>query len=114
MRVEQDPDKQGVFRRLLFFDEGLPARGSRDLDGDGRFEIQEKYVSGRLALLSWDQDGDGNTDYAQELGSKPVMYWDYNDDGVFDSREYEDSRGYTVREFSSKLDGEYDLKSTYH
>ena len=37
------------------------------------------------------------------------LWWDYNDDGLFDSREYVRMDGEMVREFSSRLNGTYDL-----
>jgi hypothetical protein len=37
------------------------------------------------------------------------MYWDYNDDGLYDSRVSADSGGTLVRGFSSLLNGAYDL-----
>lgn len=37
------------------------------------------------------------------------MFWDYNGDGVYDSREYPGSDCTLARGFSSALDGAYDL-----
>jgi hypothetical protein len=110
-RIEQEPDENGRFRYILHYSGGRPGRGHRDLDGDGRYEIQEDFVNGRLKEMVWDQNGDGNPEYAQSFEEPSAKYWDYNGDGIYDSREYVDERGRIVREFSSTLNGSFDLKA---
>jgi hypothetical protein len=60
-----------------------------------------------------DQDGDGVNEFEQILESDlKQMYWDYNDDGLYDSRESADADGTLVRGFSTALDGSYDLSAS--
>jgi hypothetical protein len=42
-------------------------------------------------------------------GDSDRMYWDYNNDGLYDSRQVTGSDGTQIRAFSSLLNGAYDL-----
>ena len=84
--------------------------GIRDLDGVGDPEIREQFLNGRLWKITLDQDGDGLKEFEQVFdGDSKRMYWDYNEDGLYDSREFTGSGGTPVRGFSSGLNGAYDL-----
>jgi hypothetical protein len=86
VRVDDMPDSKGNFTRTVFYEAAVPVEGIRDLDGDGVPEVREQFQGGRLWKITLDQDGDGVNEFEQveEDGSKR-MYWDYNEDGVFDS-----------------------------
>ena len=86
VRIDELPDSAGHFTRTLFYTASLPVEGIRDLDGDGVNEF-EQILEGDLKR----------------------MYWDYNDDGLYDIREFKSSDGTVVRGFSSLLHGAYDL-----
>jgi hypothetical protein len=83
----------------------------RDTDGDGFFEVRERYLDDRLIELTFDEDGDGNYDYAESYGEREVFLWDLNDDGLFDCREFFDEDGKRIREVSTRLDGVFDYRS---
>jgi tetratricopeptide (TPR) repeat protein len=109
-RIDENPDALGNFTHTVHYAGSLPVEGYRDLDGDGVSEIREEFAEGRLRRVTLDINGDGVIEFEQvfESGSART-YWDYNDDGLFDSREYLRTDGETVREFSSRLNGTYDL-----
>jgi hypothetical protein len=117
VRIDEDPDPRGRYRRYVLFAGGTPVTGYRDLDDDGRFEVSEQYARGALQRIALDQDGDGNQELVElfEAGSPLASEkrWDYDDDGRFDSRELTLAGGATVREFSSGLDGRFDLRAVF-
>lgn len=113
VRVEESPDSAGNFTHTLFYEASLPVEGFRDLDGDGVPEIRERFRNGRLWKITLDQDGDGVNEFEQILESDlKQMYWDYNDDGLYDSRESAGADGTLVHGFSTALDGSYDLSAS--
>jgi len=112
-RLEEDLNLDGKVEHTVAYDGGRPAAGGRDLNGDGRFEVAEEYKEGALARSAWDEDGDGKAEYVELKAREPERYWDYNADGIFDSRELGDGSGARVREFSSRLDGTFDLKAVF-
>lgn len=107
--LEEDTDGDGRMDHRLWYASGTPVRGERDLAGDGVFEAAETWAEGTLARLSVDTDGNGLFDYA-ETYRPAARLWDYNEDGRDDSRETSDGKGGLVREFSSKADGQFDLR----
>jgi len=112
-RVDEMPDSRGEFTRTIYYTDSLPRRATRDLDGDGIHEISEQYRNGELWKIALDQDGDGMKEFEQVFDGKLMsMYWDYNGDGVYDSRQTIRNDGATVREFSSALNGRYDLSES--
>jgi tetratricopeptide (TPR) repeat protein len=113
VRVDELPDSEGNFTRTLYYAASLPVEGIRDLDGDGNPEIREEFRNGRLWKITLDQDGDGVNEFEQILESGlKRMYWDYNGDGLYDSREFTSSDGTLVHGFSTALDGTYDLSDS--
>jgi len=110
VRVDEMPDSAGTFTRTVYYEASMPVEGFRDLDGDGNPEIREQFRNGRLWKITLDQDGDGVKEFEQVFESdSDRMYWDYNDDGLYDSLELTGSDGTLVRGFSSRLNGAYDL-----
>jgi hypothetical protein len=117
VRVDQDPDREGRYRRYVLFAESRPVSGRRDMDGDGVFETSEQYTTGMLRSLVLDQDGDGNPEFTELFYTgapeSSEKRWDYNSDGRFDSRQIVLPDGSVVREFSSRLDGRFDLRAVF-
>jgi tetratricopeptide (TPR) repeat protein len=112
VRLAEEPDPTGRYTHVVLYERSVPVQGRRDLDGDGRYEIREEYANGKLRRVELDQDGDGVIEFLQTFedgGTRKL--WDYNDDGLFDSREYTDAGGTTVREYSSRQDGVFDLRT---
>ncbi len=107
---EQDTDGDGKTDAKTWFKDGKPIAGRKDLDGDGVFELSEIYAGGVKREQRIDEDGDGAYEYAEIFGASPSKLWDYNADGAWDSRETAASGGVVVREFSTKLDGTFDLR----
>jgi hypothetical protein len=81
----------------------------KDLDRDGRFELAERYLSDELIEIRLDKDGDGNAEYAESFGERHTVLWDFNDDGVFDCRQFRENDR-LIREFSTMLDGSFDYR----
>jgi tetratricopeptide (TPR) repeat protein len=114
LRMEESPDGQGRYGHVVEYSRGVPTSGMRDLDGDGRFELREQYTGGGLSALTLDQDGNGTPEYRQEFTPEGTRsLWDYNQDGVTDSRELERPGGEVVREFSSRLNGAFDARAVF-
>jgi hypothetical protein len=107
--MEEDLDRDGRIDHRLWYENGWPVRGARDLTGDGIFEATEIYRNGKLWRDAVDTDGSGIPDYAELFGAAPARFWDYNEDGKDDSRASEGRGGTEVREFSTRLDGVFDL-----
>jgi tetratricopeptide (TPR) repeat protein len=110
-RMDEDPDADGRFTHTVLYLGSLPVEGRRDLDGDGVAEIREEYKNGTLWKIALDEDGDGMEEFVQVFEEGMTrMFWDYDDDGRFDSRQSSTDGGGSLREFSSNLDGSYDLR----
>jgi len=107
--VEEDLDGDGRLDHSVWYERGSPMRGARDLTGDGIFEATEIYRNGKLWKSAVDTDGSGVADYTEVFGAAPVRLWDYNEDGKDDSRASEGPGGAEIREFSTSLDGVFDL-----
>jgi tetratricopeptide (TPR) repeat protein len=107
--MEEDLDRDGRIDHRLWYENGSPVRGARDLTGDGIFEATETWKDARLWRDAVDTDGSGIPDYAEVFGAEPARFWDYNEDGKDDSRASEGRDGTEIREFSTRLDGVFDL-----
>ena len=71
-------------------------------------------MEGRQALEERvDTDGDGTPDYTELAGPRPVRLWDYNGDGRDDARQTILADGSVAREFSTSLDGRFDLRVVF-
>jgi hypothetical protein len=113
-RLEESPDQGGRYGRVVEYSRGRPVAGRRDLDRDGIFEVRESYLEGKLVGLAEDRDGDGRPEYREQLGAEGSRrFWDYDDDGLADSREWQQADGSLLREFSSRRDGKFDLYAVF-
>jgi tetratricopeptide (TPR) repeat protein len=103
----------GPFDHRVWYENGQPVRGARDLDGSGRFAVQETWRDGKLAAIAVDTNGDGKVDYRERYIPSLMKSWDYDEDGRDDSREYPMGAGTVVREFSTALNGVFDISFTW-
>jgi len=79
----------------------------KDLDYDGVFDTVYDYKDGKLQRISFDDNNNGVPEYTEDYENGFVRSWDFNEDGLMDSREYTEN-GSIYRELSSKLDGDFD------
>lgn len=118
--------RDGRLYSSLPFERGLPLVESLDADGDGRFETERgrdaplppgarpfldaegAYEEGAVSWTRVDADGDGLFEYREELRFPYRKEWDLDSDGLADAAQYALAGGGLVREFSSRLDGEFD------
>jgi hypothetical protein len=111
--LEEDLDGDGRLDHRVWYRQGSPVRGERDLADDGIFESVETWKDGRLWKSAVDTDGDGTPDYTELAGPRPVRLWDYNGDGRDDARQTFLADGSVAREFSTSLDGRFDLRVVF-
>ena len=82
----------------------------RDFDSDGVFDTIYEYKDGLLQTISFDANNNGIAEYIEDYEKGLIRSWDFNEDGLMDSRErYEN--GIIYKELSSKLDGNFDTFS---
>jgi hypothetical protein len=89
----------------------VPTRGERVLPGGPL--LRETWTNGRLTFAEADTDGNGKVDYRETYGPSLVSSWDFNEDGVPDSRMSVGPDGSVVRELSSRLNGVFDVRVVY-
>lgn len=106
----EDTLGKGAFDHRVWYQDGQPVRGARDLDGSGRFAVSETWRDGRLAGIAVDTDGDGKVDYRERYVPSPMKSWDYNEDGIDDSRQYPAGPDTVVRDFSTAMNGVFDIR----
>ena len=98
----------GAVVRVTELEAGVPVTVKRDVDGDGVFDVVERYAGTVVAEISFDADGDGTHEYIYfPIDSREE--WDFDDDGRIDCRQYPSENG-TVREYSSAMNGTLDVK----
>lgn len=82
----------------------------KDFDSDGVFDTIYEYKDGLLQTISFDANNNGIAEYIEDYEKGLVRSWDFNEDGLMDSRERHEN-GIIYRELSSKLDGNFDTFS---
>lgn len=107
--VAEDLDGDGKVDHRIWYENGSPVRGERDMAADGVFEAKEIWQDGRLWKSAVDTDGSGVADYSEVFAAGTVRLWDYDEDGKDDSRASDGPGGAEIREFSTSLDGVFDL-----
>jgi Tfp pilus assembly protein PilF len=109
VKLFEDTDGNGKMDHIVIFNKNLPVSGMQDLDGNGIYEIVEEYEQGKLKSLQYDDNDDGKSDYIQFNTSGERKMWDLNGDGQFDVIEYKDKQGRIIRQYSTRLNGVFDL-----
>ncbi len=79
----------------------------KDFDNDGVFDTIYNYTDGKLQTISFDENNNGISEYIENYENGVTSSWDFNEDGLIDSREYTEN-GIIYRELSSNLDGVFD------
>jgi hypothetical protein len=108
-KLIEDTDGNLQMDHVVIYNRGIPISGLQDLDGDGLFELIEEYEQGKLTILKFDDDGDGKPDFIQYYTAGDRKMWDLNSDGQFDVIEYKNENGQVVRQYSTRLNGVFDL-----
>ena len=111
--LEEDTNGDGLMDHRVWFQDGQPVRGERSLDGGRTFAVSETWRAGSLVSEAIDTNGDGKIDFRQTFAPRPSKSWDYNEDGVDDSRQTPGPEGTEVLEFSTALDGVFDLRLVF-
>lgn len=109
IKLSEDTDGNLQMDHVVIYNKGIPVSGMQDLDGDGKFELIEEYEQGKLRVLQFDDDGDGKPDFIQYYSAGDRKMWDLNSDGQFDVVEYKNKQGQVVRQYSTRLNGVFDL-----
>ncbi len=111
-----------VYDRVSYASE-RPLRSERDADGDGRAETVVSFPASSASVVTadpWfelrveiDENGDGVPEYREEGYPNRVKSWDYDSDGLYDSREEDLGGGRMLRSFSSRLNGVMDVEVSF-
>ena len=102
---KEDSDRDGRYEHVVIYTEtGRALRGMKDMDGDGIYEIRERYVDGALMEIEYDENADGRPDY-REQGRGSRKEWDLNHDGIVDVIERRTPEGKVVWEYTGLLRG---------
>jgi len=109
IKLSEDTDGNLQMDHIVIYNKGIPISGMQDLDGDGKFELIEEYEQGRLKVLQFDDDDDGKPDFVQFNTAGDRKMWDLNSDGQFDVIEFKNASGQVVRQYSTRLNGVFDL-----
>ncbi len=84
---------------------------SEDINGDGKPDLFFTYHDGTLASMAFDQNHNGHPEYVEEYYPRYLKKWDFNDDGIFDFKEYQNGTA-LIQEYSTRMNGEFDLRIT--
>lgn len=99
----------GRYTYRAFYHGGQKYSAEIDLDNDGYYEVHEYYRNGKVWKITYDGDKDGIPEFTLVLKPYPILSWDFNDDGVPDEIEKKISPTTTILEFSTKMNGVYNV-----
>jgi len=80
-----------------------------DLDNDGYYEVHEHYDNGKLERLTYDRNHNAVPEFILTLNPYPTLSWDFNQDGLIDEVEKKTGPNTTILEFSTKMNGVFDV-----
>ncbi|QEN07751.1 hypothetical protein EXM22_07020 [Oceanispirochaeta crateris] len=84
-RFREDSNFDGQFDRVVLLNDWLPFEGYRDIDGDGEFDLKEKYVSGRFSGFEYEGEM-GRLEEIQDLWNRRrFQLWDFSKDGFYNA-----------------------------
>lgn len=101
--------QSGRYNYKAVFHGGEKYSAEIDMDNDGYYEVHERYRDGKLYEITYDGDHDGIPGFTLVLAPYPILSWDFNDDGVADEVEKKISPTTTILEFSTKMNGVFDV-----
>ena len=79
---------------------------NRNNNNGNSFETKEIYKNGKLSSIMYDGNSDGIFEMKIENN---IKYWDYNEDGIYDSYEKRNGKE-TIKGYSSQNNGIYDVE----
>ncbi len=83
--------------------------GFGDIDFDNIIDLREIYSDGELVSIEADDNKNGRYDYKISFEDEQIVsWWDFNEDGIYDCRQYE-KNGVLINEYSSGFDGNFDI-----
>ncbi|MDC7227049.1 MAG: hypothetical protein PQJ61_09830 [Spirochaetales bacterium] len=83
--------------------------GFADIDYDNLIDLKENYKDGRIISIEADDNKNGIFDFKITFDEdKSVSWWDFNEDGLYDCRQYSEN-GVIINEYSSNFDGNFDI-----
>lgn len=113
VRIKSDESIENIFEsdgtKIVerHFRNSILIKVFRDLDSDGVFDTIYDYKNGLLQAVAFDANNNGIAEYMENYEKGLVRSWDFNEDGLLDSKERYDN-GIIYRELSSELNGIFD------
>ncbi|MDA3958565.1 hypothetical protein [Oceanispirochaeta sp.] len=84
-RFREDSNFDGQFDRIVLLRDWLPFEGYRDIDGDGEFDLKEKYVSGRFVGFEYEGEESRMEEIQDLWNRKRYQLWDFSKDGFYNA-----------------------------
>ncbi len=100
---------EGVVLKKREYDGRRLIREADDIDRDGKSDVVYVFDKGKLVSASFDLNHNGKAEYREIYLPERINEWDFNEDGIYDYREYM-SGNVKISEYSSGLDGKFDIK----
>ncbi len=101
--------RDGVVLKKREYDGRRLIKEDDDIDHDGKTEVAYVFDKGKLVSASFDLNHNGKAEYREIYLPDRINEWDFNEDGIYDYREYT-SGNVKISEYSSKLDGIFDIR----
>jgi len=84
-RFREDSNFDGNFDRVVLLKDWLPYEGYRDIDGDGKYDLKEKYSSGRFSGFVFEGDNSTLEEYHDLWNKKRYQLWDFSKEGFYNA-----------------------------
>ena len=111
---KKELDAKGRIIKKIYFQDGKPVQAGVDSNMDGDFEVTYQYDQGSISAILFDENGDTIPEYSMVFGDEDTHSWDFNGDSVTDCREQVRNDGRILREFSSAMNGVFDMEILYN
>ncbi len=99
----------GQYAYKAVYHHGVETAAEIDVDNDGYYEVREHFNDGKLEKLTYDGNHKGIPEFILTMDPYPVLSWDFNQDGLIDEVEKQVSPKTTILEFSTKMNGVFDV-----